>query len=78
MVSIIKLKRGEGKRIPFLIKSAGVAVDLTSYADRTYSFMVKNKKGDATTLISKSNSDFIMTNESTGYIYIDITHHVYI
>lgn len=72
MTLTINLTRGEAKTIPFTIKQNGTAIDLTTYSDRTYSFIVKEEKGDDTAIITKTNEDFITTDEDIGIIKINI------
>jgi len=69
MVDYIKLKKGEGRAIPFTIKQDSVAFDVSG---ATITFKVKYKKSDTTAIITKSDSDIDKTESTNGIINITL------
>lgn len=73
MSNEIRMKQGEAKKVTFLIKRRGVALDLTSFdPDPEFRFVVKSTINDAEYLIEKDNTDFITTEAANGYVSIII------
>jgi len=71
MVLEIRLIQGEGKTKTFIIKKNDEAIDLTEYANRSYSFIIKEEKGEEDIIIEKTNSDFITDEEDDGKIKVN-------
>ena len=71
MVEYIKLKKGEGRAIPFTITQDSSAFDVSG---ATITFKVKYKKSDTTAIITKNDSDIDKTDAGDGTIIVTLSN----
>lgn len=73
-MSDITIRQGEAKKVTFLIKRRGVALDLTTFNPApTFRFAIKSLVGDEAYLIEKEDADFEKDEASSGYVSIILT-----
>jgi len=68
--SRITVKEKEYKTLKFTIKESSLAKDVSSAA---FSFSVKKRLTDTTAIISKTNSDFDVTEASDGIVRLPLS-----
>ena len=74
MSNDITIRQGEAKKVTFLIKRRGVALDLTTFNPApTFRFAIKSLVSDTAYLIEKEDADFTKDEAASGYVSIILT-----